>query len=665
MSLLEESERLRIPFGDIREATKNFTTLIGKGGYGLVYKGHLLLSGKLTPVAVKRLQVNLSGQGFKEFLTEIQLLTRYKHPNLISLIGFCYEGEEKILIYEYAEHGSLDKYLSTVEKRRALTWKRRLNICVNAARGLNYLHNQVAVNERVIHRDIKSANVLLDQDWKAMISDFGLSKLGRANEKDTYLITNASGTYGYCDPIYTRSGILTKESDVYSFGVVLFEVLCGRLCVIDVHNEHRFLPQLAQSYYKKGKINEIMDPELQNQLDSDSLKTFSEIAFKCIKSTRKQRPSMRWVLKKLQDNLVESSSKPSISSGPALNVAPLLSGTMNNEVQVGGVTFEAISGSIRQNNQILDQISANMSSTKLQDNIKLFSHTKNNIAAILNKMRYMPFSSLMPPLPVSLNEDLATSIETAVMQDDIEHFGDVGPLDDNVESFLQHDAGDCSTLKQTITEHKTGSSKGFSFGEVGCIWTTNKVTCCHFSSDGKLLGSAGHEKKPVLWNMDTLQTWSTPEEHQHVITDIRFRPNSTQLATASFDKSVRIWDAANPSNCLHAHTGHTGHIMSLDFHSKKNDLFCFCDSNNEIQYWNLSLFQCTRISKQGGSAQVRFQPVTGHLLAAASDKVVSIFDVENDRQTHSFEAHSDVVNYVCWDSNGDYLASVTEESVKV
>ncbi|KAA8543476.1 hypothetical protein F0562_021029 [Nyssa sinensis] len=251
--------------------------------------------------------------------------------------------------------------------------------------------------------------------------------------------------------------------------------------------------------------------------------------------------------------------------------------------------------------------------------------------------------------------------------DDLEHFGDVGSLDDNVESFLSHD-GDgrdlYGTLKQSLSEHKTESSKGFSFGEVGCIRTRNKVTCCHFSSDGKLLASAGHDKKAVLWNMDTLQTESTPEEHQFLITDIRFRPNSTQVATASFDKSVRLWDAANPSYCLHAYTGHTSHVMSLDFHPKKNDLFCFCDSNNEIRYWNINPFTCTRISK-GGSVQVRFQPIIGHVLAAASDKVVYIFDVETDRQTLSFQGHSGVVNYLCWDLNGDLLASVSEESVKV
>ncbi|XP_059626163.1 transcriptional corepressor LEUNIG_HOMOLOG-like isoform X2 [Cornus florida] len=251
--------------------------------------------------------------------------------------------------------------------------------------------------------------------------------------------------------------------------------------------------------------------------------------------------------------------------------------------------------------------------------------------------------------------------------DDIEPFGDVGSLGDNVESFLPHDGGDGRDLyglKQSLTEHKAESSKGFSFGEVGCIRTGNKVTCCHFSSDGKLLASAGHDKKAVLWNMDTLQTESTPEEHQYLITDVRFRPNSTQLATASFDKSVRLWDAANPSYCLHAYTGHSSHVMSLDFHPKKNDLFCFCDSNNDIRYWNINPFSCARVSK-GGSAQVRFQPIIGRLLAAASDKVVSIFDVETDRQTHSFQGHSGMVNYLCWDLNGDYLASVSEESVKV
>ncbi|XP_012490818.1 transcriptional corepressor LEUNIG_HOMOLOG isoform X4 [Gossypium raimondii] len=251
--------------------------------------------------------------------------------------------------------------------------------------------------------------------------------------------------------------------------------------------------------------------------------------------------------------------------------------------------------------------------------------------------------------------------------EDIERFD---PLDENTETLLSHDGSDVrgiyGTVKQSPNEHQKESVKGFTFAEVGCIRTRNsKVTCCHFSSDGKFLASSGHDKKVVLWNMDTLQTVSSPGEHKLVITDVRFRPNSTQLATASVDKSVRIWDAANPSYCVQAYNGHSSPVMSLDFHPRKTELFCFCDNDNEIHYWNLNLFSCMRMSK-GGMAQVRFQPRLGHFLAAASDKVVSIFDVETDRQILTFQqGHSEIVNYICWDVNGDYLASVSHDLVKL
>uniref|UniRef100_A0A6N2MXV3 LisH domain-containing protein n=1 Tax=Salix viminalis TaxID=40686 RepID=A0A6N2MXV3_SALVM len=252
--------------------------------------------------------------------------------------------------------------------------------------------------------------------------------------------------------------------------------------------------------------------------------------------------------------------------------------------------------------------------------------------------------------------------------EDMDRFGDIAALDDSMEQFLAPD-GDgrdlYGTVKQSLSENQKESSKGFTFGEVGCIRTRNsKVTCCHFSSDGKLLASAGHDMKVVLWNMDTLKTESTTEEHKLAITDVRFRPNSTQLATASVDKSVRLWDANNPSYSLHEYTGHSSPIMSLDFHPKKTDLFCFSDNDNEIRYWNINPFTSVRVSK-GGNAQVRFQPRVGHLLAAASDKVVTIFDVESDRQIHSFQGHSEMVNYICWDSTGDILASVSQNLVKI
>ncbi|KAM7259022.1 hypothetical protein ACFE04_014763 [Oxalis oulophora] len=250
--------------------------------------------------------------------------------------------------------------------------------------------------------------------------------------------------------------------------------------------------------------------------------------------------------------------------------------------------------------------------------------------------------------------------------DDIENFG---ALDDNVESFLSQDDGDgrdlFDTLRRNPSEQAADTSKGFTFSEVGSIRKSNsKVVCCHFSTDGKLLASAGHDKKVVLWNMETLQTDSTPDEHTHIITDVRFRPNSTQLATSSFDTTIRIWDAADPSYSLHTYTGHASHVLSLDFHPKKNDLFCSCDSNNEIRYWNMNQYSCTRVFK-GGNTQVRFQPRLGRLLAAAADNAVSVFDVETERQTHSLKGHSSEVHSVCWDTNGDYLASVSQDRVKV
>ncbi|KAJ6388124.1 hypothetical protein OIU77_026655 [Salix suchowensis] len=253
--------------------------------------------------------------------------------------------------------------------------------------------------------------------------------------------------------------------------------------------------------------------------------------------------------------------------------------------------------------------------------------------------------------------------------EDIEHFADVGTLDDNVESFLSPDDGDgrdlFGTLKRNSSEHAAEASKGFSFSEVSSIRKSNgKVVCCHFSTDGKLLASAGHDKKVVLWNMETLQTECSQDEHTQIITDVRFRPNSTQLATSSFDSNIRLWDAAAPRYSMKTYTGHTSHVMSLDFHPKKNDLFCSCDDNNEIRFWNIKQHSSTRISK-GGTAQVRFQPRIGQLLAAAAENVVSIFDIEADRQTHSLQGHSTEVHSVCWDVNGDYLASVSQGSVRV
>ncbi|THU73543.1 hypothetical protein C4D60_Mb04t23970 [Musa balbisiana] len=264
--------------------------------------------------------------------------------------------------------------------------------------------------------------------------------------------------------------------------------------------------------------------------------------------------------------------------------------------------------------------------------------------------------------------DRTGGLASSNQMDDLEHFGDVGSLDDNVESFLSNDEGDerdiFAALKSTA-EHNAESMNGFPFSEYGCICTSNsKVVSCHFSSDGKRLASAGHDKKVVLWNMDTMQTMSSSQEHSHIITDVCFRPNSTQLATSSFDKTVRLWNAAESIHCLNTFTGHTSHVTSLDFHPKEMDILCSCDDNGEIRYWSSDKYMCKRVSK-GATVQVRFQPRSGQFLAAAAENVVSIFDVETHTKTRTLQGHKKEVHAICWDANGKTLASVSQDLVKV
>ncbi|KAL8210692.1 hypothetical protein R6Q57_005129 [Mikania cordata] len=304
MASIQELDHLKITLEDIKLATSSFSdaNFIGQGGFGRVYKGQLPPTTTTTrstaTVAIKRLDVK-GGQGQREFLMEIVMLSSYQHDNLVSLVGFSEDGDEKIIVYKHEARGSLDKYLAT-----DLTWVQRLQICLGAARGLNYLHEGAGEGHRVLHRDIKSSNILLDENWEAKVSDFGLSKIGPTNQEITFLVTNAAGTFGYVDPVYVSSGVLTKESDVYSFGVVLFEVLCGRPAMIGRYDdERRFLAHLARSRYEEGKLDEIIFPKILKQIKPNSLKRFSRIAYQCLKSERKQRPTMAVIMEQLQISL--------------------------------------------------------------------------------------------------------------------------------------------------------------------------------------------------------------------------------------------------------------------------------------------------------------------------------------------------------------------------
>ncbi|PWA44026.1 serine/threonine/dual specificity protein kinase, catalytic domain-containing protein [Artemisia annua] len=301
-SSLKGFEHLEIQLEEIKLATNNFNeeNIIGHGGFGKVYKGELSHShseGK-SLVALKRLD-RKHGQGAAEIHKEIRMLSCYRHENIVSLLGFSSGQDEMILVYEYASRGSLDGHLKDV----TLNWTQRIKICLDAAKGLSYLHDPKETYQRLIHCDIKSANILIDKNFNAKVADFGLSKIGPAKQHNSILVTDILGTHGYCDPVFMETYTLTKESDVYSFGVVLFEILCGRLCF--THGNHHFKVHVPswKKAYEDNILKDIILKDLMQQMDPTSLKTFAGIAYQCLNKLREERPSMSLVVEKLESAL--------------------------------------------------------------------------------------------------------------------------------------------------------------------------------------------------------------------------------------------------------------------------------------------------------------------------------------------------------------------------
>ncbi|BFG35880.1 hypothetical protein CerSpe_221550 [Prunus speciosa] len=284
---------LKISFAELQQATNNFDTklLIGEGGFGNVYRG-TLLNGRNVAVKRGKRDEQGSGQGRPEFQTEIMVLSKIRHRHLVSLIGYCDERSEMILVYEFMEKGSLRDHLYDSNLPR-LSWKQRLEICIGAARGLHYLHKGAAGG--IIHRDVKSTNILLDENHVAKVADFGLSRSGPLDE--THVSTNVKGTFGYLDPEYIMSQQLTEKSDVYSFGVVLLEVLCARPAIDTMlPRDQMNLAEWGMLCKKKGLLEQIVDSSIKHQIDPSSLRKFSETAEKCLQEDANDRPTMGDVL---------------------------------------------------------------------------------------------------------------------------------------------------------------------------------------------------------------------------------------------------------------------------------------------------------------------------------------------------------------------------------
>ncbi|KAL3617747.1 putative serine/threonine-protein kinase pbl21 [Castilleja foliolosa] len=275
-------------FKELALATQNYrdTNLIGGGGFGSVYKGRLE-SGLI--VAVK--QLDLEGhQGNQEFIIEVLMLSLLHHPNLVNLIGYCTDGDQRLLVYEFMSMGSLENHLFDVEPgKKPLNWSTRLKIAVGAARGLEYLHCKA--NPPVIYRDLKSSNILLDNDFNVKLSDFGLAKLGPVGD-NTHVSTRVMGTYGYCAPEYAMSGKLTLKSDIYSFGVVLLELITGRKAIDStrVQGEQNLVVWSRTFLKDRRKFVQIVDPLLEGRFSVRGLHHAIAITSTCLQEQASFRP---------------------------------------------------------------------------------------------------------------------------------------------------------------------------------------------------------------------------------------------------------------------------------------------------------------------------------------------------------------------------------------
>ncbi|KAJ8754169.1 hypothetical protein K2173_002068 [Erythroxylum novogranatense] len=316
-------------FTEIEDATKKLERKIGSGGFGVVYYGKLK-DGK--EIAVKVLTSN-SYQGKREFSNEVTLLSRIHHRNLVQFLGYCQEDGRSMLVYEYMHYGTLKEHLYGPRTHgRNISWIKRLEIAEDAAKGIEYLHTGCV--PAIIHRDLKTSNILLDKYMRAKVSDFGLSK--SAVDGASHVSSIVRGTVGYLDPEYYISQQLTDKSDVYSFGVILLELMSGQEAI---SNESfgvncRNIVQWAKTHIESGDIQGIIDPSLRDEYDIQSMWKIAEKALMCVQPHGHMRPSMSEVLKEIQDAILIEREATAVKEG---NSDELSRNSMNSSVNLGSL----------------------------------------------------------------------------------------------------------------------------------------------------------------------------------------------------------------------------------------------------------------------------------------------------------------------------------------
>ncbi|XP_016562625.2 LOW QUALITY PROTEIN: senescence-induced receptor-like serine/threonine-protein kinase [Capsicum annuum] len=289
-----ELKSRQFTYSEVLPMTNNFQKVLGKGGFGTVYLGYV----DNRDVAVKMLSPS-SAQGFKEFRAEASLLMSIHHKNLISIVGYCVEGTHIGIIYEYMPNRSLDMQLSD-KNPKPLTWEERLQIALDAAQGLEYLHH--GCQPPIIHRDIKSSNILLDDKFQAKLADFGLSRILPTGEGG-HVTTIIAGSPGYLDPEYYRSNKLTEKSDVYSFGVVLLEIVTGRHLL--GKQDKIYVVTWVNDMLEKGDVSKVIDTRLQGEVDVKSSRKVVELAMACVSLDSRRRPDMSVIVSILKQCLRE------------------------------------------------------------------------------------------------------------------------------------------------------------------------------------------------------------------------------------------------------------------------------------------------------------------------------------------------------------------------